>query len=162
MTQSNRREMLFEKKPKKLNLSNQINAVQLKHMHIHTNMHIESIKCSWFSFPSHKYSNKWLERLWGISIGEMLFNFCSHPSLYIPMTLLKVFSYWQMWQHFGNKSWAKSCGPKLSWHDSQHLKFTHCTCVIIGTDTTKNNSTTTSEVIVNGREIPPFSYQILI
>lgn len=70
----------------------------------------------------------------------MLFNFYSHPSLYIRMTLLKVVSYWQMWQRFSNKSWAKAVAPSapdmildnwislavhmLSWHHEKTNKKT--------------------------------------
>lgn len=68
----------------------------------------------------------------------MLFNFYPHPSLYIHMTLLKVVSYWQMWQRFSNKSWAKAVAPSapdmildnwislavhmLSWHHEKKNK----------------------------------------
>lgn len=63
-----------------------------------------------------------------VSTGELLFNFCSHPSLYVPVTPVKTFAYWQIWQRFGDKSWAKALAPQLSWHDSKQWDF-FCVCV---------------------------------
>lgn len=56
-----------------------------------------------FFFPASQIREEWranADKIW--------FNFYSHPSTYIPMTILKLFSYWQMLQCFGNKSWTKT------------------------------------------------------
>lgn len=74
-----------------------------------THTRSDSMKCNCFSLPGRRTAAG--RRECEESAGEMLFNFYPHPSPYSLMTLLKVFSYWQMWQCFGNKSWAKAVAP---------------------------------------------------
>ncbi len=83
-----------------------------------------------------------------VSAAEILFNFYSHPSAYIPMTLLKVFSYWQMWQcsviNHEQKLWPLT---QLTWFPTIGFLLL-CICYH-GTSTTKNSSSATINALVS-------------
>lgn len=63
-----------------------------------------------------------MSRCWWINAREIWFHFYSHPSLFSPMTVLKVFSFRQTWRHFSNKSWEKTV-LQHAWHDPEQLDF---------------------------------------
>lgn len=90
------------------NATTKINILGVKPAHAHS----ELVKWNRFLFSQLQIEKD--RQNCEVSTWELLFNFCSHPSLYIPVTPVKTFAYWQIWQRFGDKSWAKALAPSLA------------------------------------------------